>query len=81
MNREDLCSTNTFLEMLCEVDVCDAEALVFSSSQNSKLLLPLATQEYMLFYNYTMKTMYWGAIYTSTTSMSYIGVGFVDRNV
>ena len=58
MNREDLCSTNTFLEMLCEVDVCDVEALVFSSSQNSKLLLPLATQEYMLFYNYTMKTMY-----------------------
>ena len=31
MNREDLCSTNTFLEMLCEVDVCDVEALVFSS--------------------------------------------------
>ena len=25
--------------------------------------------------------MYQGAIYTSTTSMSYIGVDFVDRNV
>ena len=42
MNRENLCCTNTFLEMLCEVDVCDVEELVFGSGQNrKKLRLPL----------------------------------------
>ena len=42
MNRENLFYTNTFLEMLCEVDVCDVEELVFGSGQNSKKLwLPL----------------------------------------
>ena len=48
MNREDLCNKNTFLEMLCEVDVCDVEALVFSSGQNSKLLLPLKSTCYFI---------------------------------
>ena len=38
MNRENLCCTNTFLEMLCEVDVCDVEEFVFDSGQNSKKL-------------------------------------------
>ena len=42
MNRENLCCTNTFLEMLCEVHVCDVEEFVFGSGQNSKKLqLPL----------------------------------------
>ena len=38
MNRENLCCTNTFLEMLCEVDVCDVEELAFDGGQNSKKL-------------------------------------------
>ena len=42
MNIKNLCCANTFLEMLCEVDVCDVEELVFDSGQNSKKLqLPL----------------------------------------
>ena len=38
MNIENLCCTNTFLEMLCEVDVCDVEELAFDGGQNSKKL-------------------------------------------